>query len=275
METVGNNHLRLPKLGLGTWQLRGAACRAAVEHALAHGYRHIDTARMYGNEEAVGAALAASGLPREQVQVTSKVWWSDLAEDAMRRTIEASLRDLRTDYVDLYLIHWPAPDMDLPKVFGALARLQEAGLARAIGASNFPVALLRRAVEEVGAPVASNQVEYHAMLGQSKVLAYARSKGIIITAYCPLAEGRLLRRPELADIARKHEATPAQIALAWLLRQDMVAAIPKAAHPANQLSNLQALEIHLDQEDLAAIAQLPKNERCTNPPWAPRWDTPD
>jgi 2,5-diketo-D-gluconate reductase B len=274
METIAAHGMSLPKLGLGTWRLKGAECQDAVERALALGYRHIDTAAMYGNEEAVGAGLQAGGIPREQVHVTSKVWYDNLAPDAMARSMDASLKALRLDHLDLFLIHWPAPDMDLPRAIEGLVRLKEQGKARAIGVSNFPVALLRRAVEEVGAPIACNQVEYHVLLDQSALLDYARPRGIVVTAYAPLAQGRLAEHAALRDIARKHQATPAQVALKFLLDQDLVAAIPKAGRRENQQANLDALRITLDDEDRAAIARLPKDQRFVNPAWAPAWDRP-
>lgn len=274
METIEVQGLHLPKLGLGTWRLRGTDCQEAVERALSLGYRHIDTAAMYGNEDAVGAALHAGAVPREQVHVTSKVWYDQLAPDAMARSLDNSLKALRLDHLDLFLIHWPAPDMDLPSAIGALMRLKEQGKTRAIGVSNFPVALLKRAVEEEGAPIACDQVEYHALLDQSALLDYARGKGIVVTAYAPLAQGRLADHPALEEIARKHDATPAQVALKWLLDQDGVAAIPKAGRRKTQQANLDALRIALDDEDRAAIARLPKDQRFVDPAWAPAWDRP-
>jgi 2,5-diketo-D-gluconate reductase B len=272
MQTIDAQGMRLPKLGLGTWRLREAECTEAVLGALERGYRHIDTAQMYGNEEAVGAALAATSVPRGEIHVTTKVWWENLAPDAMKRAMDASLTKLRCDHVDLYLIHWPAPGMDLPAALAQLVAFKEQGLARNIGVSNFPVALLRQAVEEVGAPIACNQVEYHVLLDQTKLLAYARGKGIALTAYCPLAQGRLAEHPALDAIAAKHGCTPAQVALAWLLAQDGVAAIPKAGRRESQLANLGALEVVLDDADRAAIADLPKNQRFVSPGMAPAWD---
>jgi len=271
MQELTAQDMRMPKLGLGTWRLSGAACQEAVERAIALGYRHIDTAQMYGNEDAVGAAIAASGK-RDEIHLTTKVWYDHLAPDAMRRAMDASLAALRTDRVDLYLIHWPAPEMNLPQALESLMRLKEEGKAHAIGVSNFPVALLRRAVEEVGAPIACNQIEYHVLLDQSAVLTYARSKGIAVTAYAPLAQGRLAEHAALVNIARRHGVTPAQVALKWLLDQDGVAAIPKAARRESQLANLAALQLSLDDADRVAIAGLPKAERFVNPGWAPAWD---
>jgi 2,5-diketo-D-gluconate reductase B len=264
--------MRMPELGLGTWRMSGAACAESVQTALGLGYRHIDTAEMYGNEEAVGEAMAHGGVPRPQIHLTTKVWWDHLAGDGIDRAIEGSLARLRTDYVDLYLIHWPAPDMDLPHAIQSLLRVKERGLARAIGVANFPVALLRRAVEEIGAPIACNQFEYHVLLGQERLVNYCRSKGIAVVAYAPLAQGRLAQHEELQAIAHKHKATAAQVALKWLLEQDGVAAIPKAQRRETQQANLDALRIELDDTDRAAIAMLPKDKRFVNPGFAPEWD---
>ena len=274
MEYLQADGIRLPQLGLGTWRLSGDGARRAVGSALEHGYRHIDTAEMYGNEEAVGAAIAASSVPRGEIHLTTKVWWTNLAPAAIRSAIAASLARLRTDYVDLYLIHWPAPDMDLPAALGAMMRLREEGLAKAIGVANFPVAFLRKAVEEIRAPIACNQVEYHALLGQSKLLAYARAQEIPIVAYCPLAQGRLATNPTLAAIGARHGTTAATAALAWLLGQQGVGAIPKSSRPEAEQENLAACDLALDADDLAAIAALPKNVRCVNPSFSVAWDQP-
>ena len=206
------------------------------------------------------------------MHVTTKVWWENLKPSAIRRSLETSLKKLRTDHVDLYMIHWPSPDMDLPAALGMLTRLQQEGLTRAIGVCNFPVALLKQAVESVGAPVAVNQIEYHVLLGQDAVLDYARAHDVAVTAYCPIAQGRLAAHEELGVIARKHNATAVQIALKWLLDQPGVAAIPKAARRESQVANLEAMKIELDDSDRAAIAALPKSTRLVNPGFAPAWD---
>lgn len=272
MDLITTQGMHMPKLGLGTWKLKGAECTEAVQRALSLGYRHVDTAEMYGNEDAVGEALAHAPVPRSEVHVTSKVWHENLGADAMQRAIDSTLARLRLDYVDLYLIHWPAVDMNLPDALHNLMRVQDQGKARAIGVSNFPRALLRRAVEEIGAPIACNQVEYHVLLGQAPLLDTARSLGVSLSAYAPLAQGRLAEHEELQAIARKHSATPAQVALKWLLDQDGVAAIPKASRADTQQANLDALRIRLDDTDRAAIAMLPKTQRFVNPGWAPVWD---
>ena len=272
MHAITTQGLTMPKLGLGTWPMRGADCSHAVLAALARGYRHIDTAAMYGNEDAVGDALDKTEVPRADIHVTSKVWPDNLAPDKMRRSLEKSLTDLRTSYVDLFLIHWPQAEMNLPQVLETLVRFKEEGLARAIGVSNFNVALMRQAVEEVGAPIACNQVEYHVLLDQSKVLAYAQAHGIAVTAYAPLARGALGKHAPLQRIAAKHGATVEQVALKWLLDQDGVAAIPKASRAETQQTNLEAQKLTLDDADRAAIAALPKHERLVTPAWKMDWD---
>jgi 2,5-diketo-D-gluconate reductase B len=272
MEYLQTQGIRLPRLGLGTFRMQGDVCRAAVESALALGYRHIDTAEMYGNEDAIGAAIAASSVARGDLHVTTKVWNENLAPDAMRRAFDTSLKKLRLDQIDLYLVHWPAPVMNLPAMFETLMKLKQEGRTRAIGVANFNIALLKTVVEQIKAPIACNQVEYHVMLDQTPLRKYMNSKSIPLVAYCPLAQGRAASDETLMAIARKHGATAAQVALKWLLDQDDVAAIPKASRSESQKSNLDALHVGLDEEDLQAIAGLPKDKRFVNPGFSPAWD---
>jgi len=272
MDTLKTQGISMPKLGLGTFRMQGDACRAAVESALSIGYRHIDTAEMYGNEESIGAALAAARLPRGELHVTTKVWHENLSPDAIRRAFDTSLNKLRLDHVDLYLVHWPSKAANWRAVFETLMKLKEEGRTRAIGVANFTTALLKIAVEDIKAPIACNQIEYHAMLDQSKVLAYLKANSIPLVAYCPLAQGRVASDPVLAEIGARHNATAAQVALKWLLDQDGVAAIPKASRRESQQANLDALKITLDDADRNKIAALPKDRRCVNPGFAPAWD---
>jgi 2,5-diketo-D-gluconate reductase B len=209
---------------------------------------------------------------RKDLHVTTKVWNENLAPDAMRKAFDASLKKLRLDHVDLYLVHWPAKKMDLPKMFETLVKFREEGRTYAIGVANFNIALLKTVVEEIKAPIACNQVEYHVMLDQTPLRKYLKSKSIPLVAYCPLAQGRAASDETLAAIGRKHGASAAQVALKWLLDQDGVAAIPKASRAESQKANLDALNVGLDDEDLQAIASLPKNKRCVNPGFAPVWD---
>jgi 2,5-diketo-D-gluconate reductase B len=272
MESLKTQGISLPRLGLGTYRMQGDACRAAVESALGLGYRHIDTAEMYANEEAIGAAIASAGVPRAELHVTTKVWHENLAPDAMRRAFDASLKKLRLDHVDLYLVHWPSPGMKLPAVMETLMKLKEEGRTRAIGVANFTRALLKQVVEEIKVPIACNQIEYHVMLDQTKVKAYLAAKSIPLVAYCPLAQGRAASDETLIRIGGKHDAAAAQVALKWLLEQDGVAAIPKASRAESQKSNLAALSVELDDDDRKAIAALPKHQRFVSPGFAPAWD---
>jgi 2,5-diketo-D-gluconate reductase B len=271
MESIQTQGIRMPRLGLGTYRMQGDVCRAAVETALGLGYRHIDTAEMYGNEDAVGAALAASKIPRKEVHVTTKVWHENLAPDAIRKAFDTSLKKLRLDQVDLYLVHWPSKNMNLAAIFETFAKLKEEGRTRAYGVCNFNLALLKKVVEEIKAPIACNQIEYHVMLDQGAVKKYLDSKSIPITAYAPLAQGRAASNETLMAIGRKHNASAAQVALKWLLDQDGVMAIPKAKGAESQKANLDALKVTLDDDDRRAIAALPKNQRFVNPGFA-SWD---
>lgn len=271
MKNFQTQGISLPQLGLGTWRMEGNGCSDAVAGAIKLGYRHIDTAEMYGNEAGVGAGIAASGVARDQLHVTTKVWHENLAPDAIRRSFDASLNKLKLDHVDLYLVHWPSRGMNLPAMFETLMKLKEEGRTRAIGVANFNIALLKTVVEEIGAPIACNQVEYHVFLDQKPLLAYLRAHAIPLVAYCPLAQGKVAKNKVLQKIGKKHNASAAQVALKWLLDQDGVAAIPKASRAESQQANLDALKLKLDDFDRAAIATLPKG-RLVNPAFAPEWD---
>lgn len=273
METITTQGVAIPRLGFGTFRMPGADAQPVVESALALGYRHIDTAAMYENEAAVGAAIATSGVPRDELFVTTKVWHDQLGPEALHRAVDASLRKLGLDHVDLYMIHWPSRDMDMAATLEALMSLRERGLTRAIGVCNFNLPMLRRAVEDIGAPLASVQLEYHPFLSQAPMLGYLRQKGIPLTAYAPLAQGRAANDPTLAALGTKHDCSAAQMGIAWLLDQPDIAVIPKAARPESQRANLDAIAIRLDDEDRAAIAALPKDQRFVRPPFAPDWDT--
>ena len=272
---VNAQGLNMPKLGLGTWPMLDEECTRAVEQALKLGYRHIDTAAAYNNEDAVGQALVNSPTPREQIHVTTKVWWDQLQPDAMRHSMDRSLKALRSDYVDLFMIHWPTTDWDLPRTIETLVSFKKQGMARNIGVANFPLPLLSKVVEELGAPLSAIQVEYHVLLGQNTLLDYARQHDLALTAYTPLARNKVSDVPQIQQIAAKHGVLPTQVALKWLLDQPNIAAIPKASSEANQLANLASLDVQLDDEDRALIAGLSKRERQVSPDFAPVWDAFD
>lgn len=261
--------VQVPRLGLGTWMLEGDACVEGVRHALAIGYRHIDTARAYENEREVGRGIAESGVPREQIFLTTKLWRDGLRAAQVREQAERSLEALATDYVDLLLIHWPNPEVPLEETLGAMTELREEGLVRHLGVSNFPAPLLARALEL--APLLADQVEYHPYLGQPALLELARRRDVMITAYSPFAHGELLGDPVLAEIGEAHGRSAAQVALRWLLDQPQVSTVPKAASPGNREANLRALDFELTEADRARIAGLERGDREIDPPWAPDW----
>jgi 2,5-diketo-D-gluconate reductase B len=260
----------IPKLGFGTWRLSGRECVEGVADALAAGYRHVDTAAMYGNEEAVGRGIAASPVERGEIWLTTKVWPDDLEPQRVRATLERSLGLLGTDYVDLYLIHWPNPRVPLAATLAAMTELRERGLTREIGVSNFPAAMFREALEL--APVIVDQVEHHPYLGQEALLELCGERGVELTAYRPLAKGEVARDPVIAEIAEAHGATPAQVTLGWLIGRPPVSAVPKASTPERRRENLGALELELTPEERARIDALPKDQRAVDTTWSPTWD---
>lgn len=274
MHTVEANGASIPALGLGTWTLKGDACAELVAHALSLGYRHVDTAAAYGNEEAVGAGLRAAGLPRDEVFVTTKVWWKDLAAADLRRSAEASLARLGLDRVDLLLVHWPNPAIPLDETIAALNRARQDGLARHIGVSNFPTALLRQAVALSDAPLVANQVEHHPYLGQDKVGAACREAGMALVGYCPLHRGGgLFDEPAVAEAARAHGKTPAQVVLRWHVQQAGTVAIPRTTRKERLAENAAIFDFSLSQAEMAAISALDgKGSRLCDYDFSPRWD---
>lgn len=261
---------RIPALGLGTWTLRGREGARTVRTALEIGYRHVDTAQGYGNESDVGDGIRAAGLPREQVFVTTKLGWDALPRDRVEPAVKASLRRLRTDWVDLLLIHWPHPHVPLEETLEAMLEVRDAGLVRHLGVSNFPSSQMERAAKI--APIACEQVEYHPFLSQSVLLEALRRQGIPLVAYSPLARGSVQRSPEIRRIASECGATPAAVALAWLLSQENVGAVPKASSEPHLRENLGAAMLRLSPEQHAEIASLARGERHIDPDFAPEWD---
>lgn len=253
----------VPALGLGTWQLAGADCREAVRHALTLGYRHIDTAQAYNNEEQVGAGLQDAGVDRDDVFLTTKVWPDNLAPGNVQRSTEKSIQQLQTDYVDLLLVHWPAGDLDLEATLDAFAALQDEGTARHIGVSNFPPDLLERALAHTS--LFCIQVEYHPFLSQQALLALARKHDLLFTAYSPLARGKVLDDELLQALADAHDKSPAQLALRWLVQQRNVAAIPKSSSAEHRESNLDIFDFELSEEEMNHLFNLARGERLVEP----------
>jgi 2,5-diketo-D-gluconate reductase B len=259
---------KVPALGLGTWRLREDICRHVVRRALALGYRAIDTAQAYDNEPDIGQVLAESGIPRQELFLTTKLWPDVLERD--EGALDASLADLRTDYVDLLLLHWPSQDRPLGDSLAPLVRLLDAGKARMIGVSNFPSGLLREAVAI--APIACNQVEYHPYLSQAAVLDIAREHGLLLTAYCPLARGEFARDPAIDAIAQAHQKTKAQVTLRWLMQQDRVAAIPRTSRVEHLAENFAIFDFTLTEAEMQTMNGLAYGKRLVDPEFAPTWD---
>jgi 2,5-diketo-D-gluconate reductase B len=265
----------IPAFGLGTFRLQGQVVIDSVRNGLELGYRAIDTAQIYGNEAQVGEAIAASGVPRQDLFLTTKIWVDNYAPDKLVPSLEESLAKLRTDYVDLTLIHWPAPNNGVPleAFMKALADAKAKGLTRQIGISNFNIELTKQAIAAVGKDaIATNQIELSPYLQSRKLVEFLRSEGIHVTSYMTLAYGKVLGDPMLAAIAERRHATPAQVALAWALQLGY-SVIPSSTKRENLASNLLAQTLHLTDEDMAQIAALERNGREVNPDGlAPTWD---
>jgi len=263
----------IPAIGFGTSGL-GYVRAEHVATALKAGYRHIDTARKYGTEPAVGEGMRASGVPRDEIFVCTKVSHENLHAGDFARSVEESLRALGLDYVDLLLVHWPEKNTPLAETMGALAKAKRAGLARHIGVANFNIAMLDDAINLCPEPLVTLQAECHPYLDQSRVIAACRQRGLVLTAYCPLARGRLKDDLVLAEIGQRHGKSCAQIALRWLMQQNRIAAIPRSSNAARIAENIDIFDFELDAGDMRRIKTLARPEgRTANPVGrAPVWD---
>ena len=269
---VEANGAKIPAIGLGTWELGGRTCARVVEQALRLGYRHIDTAQVYDNEREVGDGVRASGVRRDDVFVTTKVWTNHFAPNDLERSVKESLVKLRLPSVDLVLLHWPNPHVPLEETLGALAHAKRMGLTRHIGVSNFTVALIEQAAALSGEPLVCNQVEYHPYLDQAKVRAACDLHGMALVAYSPIARGRIKSDQTLAEIGHAHHKTPAQICLRWLVQQN-VSAIPRTSRVERLSENIEIFDFELTEDEMAMISALasPKG-RLTDFGFAPKWD---
>jgi 2,5-diketo-D-gluconate reductase B len=270
---ASKNGAEIPAIGFGTSQL--GDCGEIVSNALKLGYRHIDTAWKYGSERGVGEGIRASRVPRDQVFLATKVSHEYLRADDFARSVEESLENLQVDYVDLLHVHWPTVDnIPLAETMGALAKAKREGKTRHIGVANFNIALLTEAIRLCPEPLVTLQAEYHPYLDQSKVLATCRELGLVFTAYCPLARGRLFGDPVLREIAEQKGKTVAQIALRWLMQQGNIAAIPRSSNPKHMVDSLHVFDFELTADEMKRIHALKRPDgRIANPKGrAPKWD---
>lgn len=265
----------IPVLGFGTWELTGDEASRMVELALDVGYRHLDTAQAYLNEDRVGGGLRASGVPRNEVWVTTKVWPDNYAPATFRSSVRSSLDRLGLDFVDLLLLHWPKfQGTTLEATVGLLNEAKEQGWTKHIGVSNFPTDLLDRAWEATDAPLVVNQVEYHPFLAQDAVLAAVRRRRMALTAYSPIAQGQVEESGTLRRIADEHGKTPEQVSLRWLVQQEGVTAIPRTSDPDHCRENFEIFDFRLSDEEMERIAGLARPDgRIIDPDdLAPDWD---
>jgi 2,5-diketo-D-gluconate reductase B len=273
VHNVSANGAQIPAIGLGTWDLRGEVCAQCVAEALDMGCRHIDTAAMYENEEFIGRGIRQSSVPRDEVFLTTKVWPDNAAEGDLQRSVKHSLSRLDMDYVDLILLHWPNPEVPVSETMNALCDVKRRGLARHIGVSNFTVALLREAVASSSEPLAANQVEYHPYLNQQTLLDECRANGVALTAYSPLAKGRVFAEPLLREVGQAHGKSAGQVVLRWLVQQDGVAAIPRSSKLDRIAEALDIDDFELSSADMQRISGLAVPQgRLVNLTWAPEWD---
>lgn len=262
---------KVPALGLGTCELLGDDCIAAVRGALELGYRHIDTAEAYENEKAVGRGIKESGVPRNEVFLVTKVWFENLEPKRLHRSVETSLRKLDTDRVDLLLIHWPNPRVELERSLEAMLELQEQGKTRHVGVSNFTPSLVEEAREVT--PLFCNQVECHPYLAQDRLRRQAEELGCMLTAYSPLARGTAAGDRTLAEIGAAHGKTPAQVTLRWHMQRDRVAAIPRSSSAERRKENFEIFDFELSDDEMDRIARLDRGERLIDPSFAPEWES--
>jgi diketogulonate reductase-like aldo/keto reductase len=272
MNVVEANGAKIPAIGLGTWELHGRICARIVEQALRLGYRHIDTAQVYENEREVGEGVRASGVKRDEIFLTTKVWTTHFAPNDLERSTKESLARLRLTEVDLLLLHWPNPQVPLAETLGALARVKQQGLARHIGVSNFTVALIEEAVAACPEPLVCDQVEYHPYLDQAMVREACARHGMALVAYSPVARGRIKNDRALLRIGDRYRKTAPQVCLRWLVQQN-VAAIPRTSKLERLSENIEIFDFELSDEDMLQISAMGSAAgRLTDYSFSPKWD---
>lgn len=265
--------LKIPEIGLGTYKLYGKECKKTVIEALDIGYRHIDTAQMYKNESEIGDAIHISSVNREDIFITEKVWHTNLDHDDLLQSVEESLKQLRSHYVDALLIHWPNKQYPLEQTLEAMMVLKDQGKARSIGVSNFPLGLTKKIVEDLRIPIIANQIEFHPFLGQFDMLDFSYDNDFLLMAYSPIAQGKVLENDLLKEIGDAHGKSAAQVSLRWLIEQENVVAIPKASSREHLIENIEIFDFELTDDEFEAIDELEKDRRLVNPTFAPDWNS--
>jgi diketogulonate reductase-like aldo/keto reductase len=273
MKAISLQEYQIPVLGFGTWKLSGGEAVRSVDFAINNGYTHIDTAQIYENEAEVGEGIKNSGMARDKIFLTTKIWRNHFAGGSVMKSIDESLKKLKSDYVDLLLVHWPFPETPVAEMVEGVMEAQAAGKARLIGVSNFTVAQMEEALKVSGGKICNNQVEYHPYLSQKPVLDFIRRNGMALTAYSPIARGKAAKDATLKEIGLKYGKSAGQVCLRWLVQQDGVIAIPKSATPENIRNNIDIFDFELSADDMSKIYALASPDgRQVNPDFAPAWD---
>jgi diketogulonate reductase-like aldo/keto reductase len=271
-----NEEAFIPVIGLGTWQLTNGALERALEYALDIGYRHIDTADAYGNHKTIGEVINRSRIEREDLFITSKIWWTDLKKEDLRESFERSLAELDTEYIDLLLIHWPNRDIPVAQPLEAMGRLREEGKIKALGVSNFTINHLKDALTtaealeakyDIPVEITNNQIEYHPSFNQKELRDFCQKNDITVTAYSPIAQGDDLKIDEIQEIANKYGTTEAKVIIKWLIEKGLIV-IPRSEDPEHIRQNFEALQLDMENEDIEIIDNLDKNNRILNPEFA-------
>ncbi|MDP5032856.1 MAG: 2,5-didehydrogluconate reductase DkgB [Paraglaciecola sp.] len=265
--------INIPSPGFGTFRLSGESLKHSIHTAIDAGFRHIDTAQIYKNEDEVGQAIEKSSIPRDEIFLTTKVWFDEFGREDFEQSVKDSLSWLRTDYVDLLLIHWPSPNNAVPmeEYLQCLMNCENKGYTRAVGVSNFTIPLLEKAFSIIGKDnIAVNQIEIHPHFQNKKLVNYCQANGIAVVGYMPLGKGQVMDDPVLQKIAKEHDTSPATIALAWQMQQGIIP-IPASTDPEHIKSNLLAAELRLSPEQMKKIAALDTGERLIDPDFAPDW----
>ena len=275
MQNVHVGNAAIPAIGFGTYGMSAADVYRLIPAALGAGFRHIDTAQIYRNEGEIGECVAASGIPRSEIFLTTKVWVSNYSERLFEASVNESLRKLKTDYIDLLLLHWPGSDVPLAEQIAGLNAVVRAGKVKHIGVSNFNRALMTEAIGLSAAPLVTNQFEYHPYLNQSRLIESTLQAGLAVTGYCGMAIGRVFSDPTLKEMAARYDKTIAQIVLRWLVQQRGIVALSRTTRIDRLAQNLAVFDFELEGADMAAIHSLATaDSRIVDPPGlAPEWDS--